>query len=594
MGSLAPYPVVVPLLGAALLIFTAKLLPRRAADLLAIGAAAVAFACTITLWQTSWQGTIVYWFGGWTPREGVAVGIAFTIDPFGAGVAVLAAGLVGAALIYATTFFEDHHGSFHALVLLFLAGMEGFALTGDLFDQFVFLELMSVSAYALTGYKVEESRPLAGAISFAVTNSIGAFFLLIGTSLIYGRTGALNLAQAGAALASGGVDALVVAAITLVLCGYLVKGAIAPFHLWLADAHAVAPAPISVIFSGVMVELGLYGAARAYWELFAPVLGDRGGAVLGALLCLGAATAVIGAVLCLAQRNVKRLLALSTVSHSGLVLCAIGTGSHVALAGAAVYVVAHGLVKAGLFMCAGLFLHRLGSVDEIDLHGKGRGLTGLGVVWTAGGLALAGLPLFALSTGDALVEHAAAEGTPWLIVLAGGVATLTGAAVLRGGARVFLGAGVKGGAGAGAPVTGEEERETVSDGGLPWPMILPAVAMMVLPILLAAMPSVGGTALEAAQRFIDHDGYVAATFGTGGPDGQAEHLDLLSSRIVSGSLSTAAAILIATIALRSVAWRAPGIGALRRMQSGDVRDYVTWIVAGAAALGGALTATLRP
>ena len=594
MESLAPYPVVVPLAAAAAIVATTKVLPRRGADLVAIAASLIAFLCAAALWQRSWEGTIAYWMGGWTPRDGVAVGISFTIDPLGAGIAALAAGLVCAALVYASTFLEHHHGGFQALTLLFLAGMEGFALTGDLFDQFVFLELMSVSAYALTAYKIGETRPLAGAIAFAVTNSLGAFMLLIGTSLIYGRTGALNLAQAGAALAAGPVDALVIAAITLTFCGYLVKSAIAPFHLWLADAHAVAPAPISVIFSGVMVELGLYGVARAYWVLFASVLGDGGGPLLGALLWLGAITALLGAVLCLAQRNIKRLLALSTVAHSGLLLCAIGTGSHIALAGAAIYILAHGLVKAALFMCAGLLLHHLGSVDDIELHGRGRPLRALGAVWAAGAFALAGVPLFGLASGGSLVEHAASEGTPWLIVLAAAVAAMTGAAVMRVGLRVFVGAGSTAAAGARAPTRGDEERETIPRPAMPWPMIGPAAAAILIAIAVGVIPSVGSTALQAASRFVDHDGYVAATFGASSRIPPAEDLDLLASRLWSGLSSTAAAIVIAAVGLRPLAISIPGLALLRRMQSGDVRDYVAWILAGAAALGGALSWTLRP
>ena len=111
--------------------------------------------CGLLLNQSA-HGSIVYWFGGWQPRNGVALGIAFVIDPLGAGMALLAATLMTAALIYAAQYFEAIGTLFHALMLVFLAAMVGFCLTGDLFNMFVFFELMSVAAYALTGYKVEE------------------------------------------------------------------------------------------------------------------------------------------------------------------------------------------------------------------------------------------------------------------------------------------------------------------------------------------------------------------------------------------------------------------------------------------------------
>ena len=120
--------------------------------------------------------------------------------------------------------------------------MVGFCLSGDLFNLFVFFELMSVSAYALTGYDVDEGAALEGSLNFAVTNTIGSFLLLIGIALLYARTGALNIAQIGArrsrmAAPTGWWSV----ALAFLVCGFLVKAAIVPFHFWLADAYAVAP-----------------------------------------------------------------------------------------------------------------------------------------------------------------------------------------------------------------------------------------------------------------------------------------------------------------------------------------------------------------
>lgn len=108
-----------------------------------------------------------------------------------------------AALVFSWRYLEVASSLFHALMLIFLGAMVGFCLTGDLFNSFVFFELMGVSAYGLTGYRVEEGRPLQGAFNFAVSNSIGGLFILTGIGLLYGRTGALNLAQIGDGLARG-------------------------------------------------------------------------------------------------------------------------------------------------------------------------------------------------------------------------------------------------------------------------------------------------------------------------------------------------------------------------------------------------------
>ena len=168
--------------------------------------------------------------------------------------------------MFAWRFFDAVGPTFHALILVFLGALAGFALTGDLFNMFVFFELMSVSAYALTAYRIERPASLQGALTFAMTNSVGAVMILFGIALLYGRTGALNLAQVGEALAARPSDGLVVVAFALITGGFLVKAAIVPFHFWLADAYAVAPTPAAIVFTGVMSDLGIYAVARIYCD----------------------------------------------------------------------------------------------------------------------------------------------------------------------------------------------------------------------------------------------------------------------------------------------------------------------------------------
>ena len=209
-------------------------------------------------------------FRSWTPRQGIALGIALTVDPIGAGFAALSGVLVVAAVLFARPLFDDVHAHFQVLMLAFLAALCGFGLTGDLFNLFVWFELMSAAAFALCAYKIEEPASLQGAINFAAVNTVGAFLVLTGIALLYGRTGALNLAQIGRALPTA--DGLVIVAFVLIACGFLIKGAMVPFHFWLADAHAVAPTPVCVLFSGVMVEAGLYAVARVYGTVFEDIL----------------------------------------------------------------------------------------------------------------------------------------------------------------------------------------------------------------------------------------------------------------------------------------------------------------------------------
>src|SRR5215217_4924499 len=274
MADLSPLAVAIPLVVAPVLVGAAVVLPRPVVDAASLAAAiGVAVLCALVLSDVA-DGRVVYWFGGWTPRHGAAVGVSFEIDEIGAGLALFVALTFVGAFMFSWRYFVVVGPFFHALMLVFLAAMLGFSFTGDLFNLFVFFELLSVAAYALVAYDIEEEGPLQGALNFAVTNSIGALFILVGIALLYGRTGALNMAQIGETLGGGGADGLVVVSFTLMAVGFFVKAAVVPFHFWLADAYSVAPTPVCLLLSAAMSELGLYAFARVYWTVFSGVLGD--------------------------------------------------------------------------------------------------------------------------------------------------------------------------------------------------------------------------------------------------------------------------------------------------------------------------------
>ena len=443
MDPLLPLAVVIPLMVAAAISALSPVLRsrRRALDAIAISTSACVAVLLAVVAARTVHGDAVYWFAGFRPHHGVAIGIDFETGPLSAGLGCLAAVLVTASMVFSWRYFEQVSTYYHALMLTFLAGMAGFCLTGDIFDLFVWFELMGVSAYALTAYRPEERGPIQGALNFAISNSVGAYLTLSGIALIYGRTGALNMAQISRDLAGHRPDGLAVVAFLLIITGFLIKGAIVPFHFWLADAHAVAPTPVCVLFSGVMVELGLYAVARVYWSMFGQALG-RPHVITAVFVTLGLLTAVVGALFCFRERHLKRLLAFSTISHAGMFLTGVGLLTPLGLAGTAVYVAGHALVKAALFLSVGIVLHRLGSVNETALHGRGRQLRVTGVVFTLAAFGLADLPPFATFLGKGWIEDSgAARGLTWITVVLVACSVLVGGAVLRVAGGVFYGLG---------------------------------------------------------------------------------------------------------------------------------------------------------
>jgi multicomponent Na+:H+ antiporter subunit D len=609
--SLIPLPVAVPLFGAAFLAATNNLLPRPATDAVNLACALAALVMCALL--TAHAGhTMVYWFGGFHPHGQIAVGISFSVDRMGAGTATLAAVMVSAALLYSVRYFDEVGSLYGSLMLVFLAAMVGFCLTGDLFDLFVFFELMSVAAYALTAYKIEEVGPLQGAINFAITNSVGSFAMLTGIALLYGRTGALNMAQIATALAGHPADGLVKVALLLIMGGLLVKAAIVPVHFWLADAHAVAPVPVCVLFSGVMVELALYGLARVYWSVLSAPLAAHADGLRAVLIALGVLTALVGAVMCVAQRHIKRLLAFSTISHTGMFLIGLGLLTPAGLAASGEYVVEHGLLKGALFMAAGILLHRFGDVDEHELLGRGRereaGLRVAAAVFVLGGFGLAALPPLGVFYGKSALEGALTHtpGYGWVLAVLVLASALTAGAILRVAGRVFAGWGRT------LPRHHEllsaesEQPETLSPHDhTPAVMIGAPVLLLAGGLFVGLSSGLRDGIAHAAARMADRAGYVAAVLGghsgaaarshatVAAPHAPVVTLDfLLAAATVLGALAVAAGALVDVPGwrvLERVERVATGtLVTLRRLHSGCVNDYIAWLVFGLAVIGGAL------
>lgn len=582
---LVPLPIALPLATAAILLIFAHAWPKRAPDAIAIVASlAVAGVCALLLPRAA-HAPIVYWFGGWQPHRGVVLGIGFVIDQTGALIALFIALLFAATFVFALGYMPEIGTYFQALMLLMMTGMIGFCLTHDLFNMFVWFEVMSVAAFALTAVRLEASA-LEGALNFTVVNGIGSYLMLAGIGLIYAQAGTLDFSALAKAVAAAKTDPVITAAFCLLVVTLLIKAAIVPFQFWLSDAHAVAPSPVSVIFSGAMVSVALYGVAKLYRQVF---IGDPAAdfAMHHLMLGMGAASAIIGGLMCLWQRHIKRMLAFSTISHVGIMLIGISLPSGFGTVGMIVYLLGHGLVKGSAFMIAGILLATYGGIDELGLRGLARPIWPAGIAMALAGLLLAGTPVGLMGEGATLIGSAAdSPGSVWAFVAMTLGAGLTGGAVLRAAGRVFLGLG---------PIPGEEEHEPTepeSETRRPfWLMFAPCAVL-----LLGALVSgdlVARFVNDAIALFI-HPDNAEILNGTAALTNQSAIAPLppdahpLVPWLGLGLALGLAAWDLSRQHLPSWLRRsartavAPLWEALRRAHDGIIGNYVAWLVAGVA------------
>jgi multicomponent Na+:H+ antiporter subunit D len=591
--------VLVPMLAATLLAAWAPFAPPRR-GLLALGPAVACVVLAAIVLHRSEHRQVV-WFGGWHPRGGAAIGIDFAIDQVGAGFAVFIAALAVVAFVLAARLITEKSLAFDALALLFLAGMLGFCLSGDLFNMFVFFELMSVAGYVLVGYQVRERAPLEGSLTFAVTNTIGSILLLFGIGILYGRTGALNLAQIGRTLEAGPVDLPVVVGFALLATGLLVKAAIVPFHLWTADAYTVAPAPLLILLAGAFSEIGLYGLMRIYWTAFHGVLASDEAALRAVLVGAGVLTAVLGAVMCGLQQHLKRLLAFATIAQVGLFLMALGLLTADGVAGAAVWIVGDGLVKAALFAAVAIVEVRHGHVAVRRLHGAGRSSRLLAFVFVVAALAIASLPPTGSFLGRSLVEDAALQvhGYGWVPAFMAAVCAVVAGTLLRAAGRIFAGWGPPARDDPHAGAGDDDDPGPEADRGGE-PLLAGAAALLVaLAVAWGLVPGLADAAARAAASFVDTPGYAAQVL-----DGVARTAPATEVRqpgetaFLYALSSLAGAVLVAAAGLAGAGRRATdrtqrAARTLRALHDGRPTDYVAWTAAGAGALCAIFALALR-
>ena len=429
-------PLLLPLFMGALLLFAHRA-NKSTKRLLSLAATWTLVPIAIWLVLLADDGQLrIYALGSWQPP----FGIILMLDRLSALMLLVTAVLAGFAALYACRGDDERGPNFHALYQFQLLGINGAFLTGDLFNLFVFFEILLISSYALLLHGHGQRRVRSG-MHYVVLNLLGSSLFLIGVSMLYGLLGTLNMVDMAARVsAADPADApLLAAAGYLLLVVFALKGAILPLYFWLPRAYASATAPVAALFA-IMTKVGLYAIIRVFTLVFGSEAGELSGMVDVwlwplALLTLGAA--VIGA---LAARSLQVLLAYLVVVSVGTLLAGIALGSEAGLAAALYYLVHSTLVAGGLFLLADLIARQRGDLgtDLISAPALRQPLL-LGTLFFMGAISVAGLPPFSGFLGKVMLLRAIELGADaialWAVVLVSGLGMLI--SLSRAGSLVF-------------------------------------------------------------------------------------------------------------------------------------------------------------
>ncbi len=355
-----------------------------------LGAAASLAAASAGLTHVLRDGAQHYYLGGWPPP----LGIEYVLDHLSGFMAVLITfiGLLGVVYSRRSVLQElpEKAVPVYALTMLMLAGLAGIVLTGDLFNLYVFLEIASLSAYALMA--VGNKKAPVSAFRYLMLGTLGASLYLLGVGFIYFSTGSLNMADVAQILSDLHESRAVATGATMIMIGLGLKMALFPLHIWLPDAYTYAPSAVTALIAPIMTKVAAFAMVRMLLSVFLPhYLSD----VLPVTLCIGwlaAAGIIFGSVMAVAQKDFRRMLAYSSVAQIGYVALGIGLGNPLGLIGGLLHIINHALMKGCLFQVAGAIRYRTGLWEIPRFAGLGRRMPWTMVGFTVAALSMVGIP----------------------------------------------------------------------------------------------------------------------------------------------------------------------------------------------------------
>jgi multicomponent Na+:H+ antiporter subunit D len=460
-------------------------------------------ACGGLLARVIDHGVLTMVAGNWLPP----FGIAFTVDPVGATLAFSSSVVALAAGVYAMTDIDisGRRYGFYPFLLLMMTGVCGAFLTGDLFNLYVWFEVLLISSFGLLVLGNERSQ-LDGAVKYALLNIIATTLFLIATGLLYGILGTLNMADIAIKVSALGMSGPLLTVAVLFFLAFAMKAAAFPVNFWLPASYHTPRIVVAAVFAGLLTKVGVYALLRIFGLMM-----PEGREILGDLIGLVAiATMLTGVCGAIAQTDVRRLLGYLVISGIGSMLAGLAIGTTPALGGAVFYAVHSIIVMTALYMAAGMMNGLGGSYSLRELGGLYRINPAFAAVFLMLGFAVAGLPPFSgFWPKVILVDAALQTGHGWIA----GAILVTGFLTTIAIGRVWIYAFWRGGA------------EGVADGSLttftvPAPGMtganvwIPLLVLLAFVILLGVQPEpMMQLAGKGAASLTDPLGYLRSVFG---------------------------------------------------------------------------------
>jgi multicomponent Na+:H+ antiporter subunit D len=360
------------------------------------------------------SGTIQYKLGGWDPP----FGIEYVIDLLNGFVCMIIAFIAFMVSIYSKESVKREVPGkttpFYSVFLLLITGLMGMTITGDIFNFYVFLEISSLTAYALIAMG-DRGDGVVASFNYLIMGTVAASFILLGIGYLYAVTGTLNMADMQSLLPSIYESKVVLAALAFFMVGFSIKVGLFPLHSWLPDAYTHAPSTASALIAGLMTKVGVYAMVRFMFYVFTPAFVID--VNMTEILTWAAALAIIvGSVLAIAQSDIKRMLAYSSISQIGYILLGFGLVNVIGITGGMLHIMNHAFMKCALFLVAGAVFYKTDIRNIYQFQGLGKKMPVTTAVFLIAALSMIGVPGTVGFTSKWYLALGSIEADQWIFV----------------------------------------------------------------------------------------------------------------------------------------------------------------------------------